>query len=461
MSKHYVFFASSRAKLSHRFSYATSKIRRLQSCREESEVENILSEPSEETLGSWYNSLAMISDENPTLKNYVRGLLQILCVSARPLSFGELRQLFTYQNLKLDSQFDRANSFDLLQNCLRVSSDLLAFSPSEMAATIPLVVESMCSLDLLHPDLKAILLMVSLDARDTQVYTFAETEAHLHMNMAESCLKHLLSFTEPVGAFERDVHAIYPLLQYAARFWYIHFRRTKTVILEDMIYDLFSSEPCLANWLSVYDPDEEERERPRSQHPSPLYYACLLGLGDLARRMLLQGAKFDQVAGKHSYPLLAAVVSGHTSLVRLLLDEKDNANRAFRSGESAMLRALVQGDSDIVKLLLRNGATPETRDKKCLTPLHWAVIKEFVEIAEELISSGADINARDIEGRNALFFTLKIENADLFDLLITNGINVSEPDQYGDTVLHHATRSLDLISMSRLWTAGARVDEQN
>jgi len=314
------------------------------------------------------------------------------------------------------------------------------------------------SIKLVHPQLKNLLFSCYLGETKFWELGVSKTQANLHM--AESCLTYLLSFNGTIDANDTIFADRYSLLRYAAQNWYIHATESDVLCLQTLLLGLFTSEVCFATWLSVHDPDAPDRSIPEANPPSPLYYACLLGFYDLAKTLLGQGARLDEVAGKHNYPLLAAVASGHREVVRMLLDEKDEANRRFKNGDTAIIRAASEGRADIVQLLLTHGGDPNAKDERHLTALHWAIRWEQYGIVPLLLDSEAEINAKDLDRRTALYHTLCVEkpNTYTFNLLIAKGVDVLEYDIFGKTMLNYAVTKKYLEGMQSLLAAGAQVD---
>lgn len=317
------------------------------------------------------------------------------------------------------------------------------------------------SIKLVHPQLKNLLFSCYLGETKFWELGVSKTQANLHM--AESCLTYLLSFNGTIDANDTIFADRYSLLRYAAQNWYIHATESDVLCLQTLLLGLFTSEVCFDTWLSVHDPDAPDRSIPGADHPSPLYYACLLGFHNLAKTLLSQGARLDVVGGEHNYPLLAAVASGHRRVVRLLLDGKDEANRPFKNGDTAMIRAAFQDRTDIVQLLLDHGADPNAKDKRHLTVLHRASRQQCDGIVRLLLDVGADINAKDLDGRTAIYHTLCVEkpNTNIFNLLIDKGVDVLAYDKFGKTMLHYAATNKYLEGMQSLMAAGAQVDKQD
>ncbi|KAK3172326.1 hypothetical protein OEA41_005647 [Lepraria neglecta] len=218
------------------------------------------------------------------------------------------------------------------------------------------------------------------------------------------------------------------------------------------ILKLFTSEVCFANWLSIYDPDKHEPDASTGKHPSPLYYAALLGLRDVAEALLDQDARLDVHEGELDSPLLAAVRGGYGDIVDLLLNRGDDVNQRSGNGDTPLARAAFYNNMQIVHIFLQHGANSAG------TTLHWAAANGYEDVLRLLLENGADVNTRDADGRNALYYALFTEDSkrllhhtavmsDLEDmsLLLDLGASIEVMDGLGKTALHQV--AADAIGM--------------
>lgn len=121
-----------------------------------------------------------------------------------------------------------------------------------------------------------------------------------------------------------------PLLVYSARYWYEHVasrrscnchHKDKDRRIRDKIADLFSPAflPNFNRWLQLHNPDSTEvrgqSDEDTSTYPEPLYFALLLGFGDIAHDLIRDNVEADGRGGREGSVLQLAAHRGYTSIV--------------------------------------------------------------------------------------------------------------------------------------------------
>src|SRR5229473_1040560 len=157
-----------------------------------------------------------------------------------------------------------------------------------------------------------------------------------HTILAKACLGVLLRFDEPVD--KRNVKNKFPLARYAAKHWIDHarFENVSSHIREEMKLLFDPDKPYFASWLRVYDIDvERPRESPllglfaveakqKSSMATPLYYAALCGLHDLAEQLIIKHPEqVNTTCGYYVSPLAAALNGGHLKTAQLLYERSE------------------------------------------------------------------------------------------------------------------------------------------
>ena len=211
---------------------------------------------------------------------------------------------------------------------------------------------------------------------------------------------------------------IYPLLTYAAEFWFEHVRRSGgdehgTVLeLALQLFDLSNGSiptNSFVNWLRVFDPDGihwMKRWKPES-FGSPLYYASFLGLTKVAERLITK-CDVNITGGSRGNALNAATFGNHQSLVLFLLDHGARIEAAGEGGNTALHYAAKMGHIGLVELLLKNGADVNLKNKfgmnetaleDCVAWFSFSVLHspgdfetKVVPIIHMLVKGGADVD---------------------------------------------------------------------
>jgi len=247
-----------------------------------------------------------------------------------------------------------------------------------------------------------------------------------------------------------DVHANFPLAQYAAEHWIDHaqFGDVSSQVQEGMEELFDPMKPFFPAWLRLHDKDTQ----PLYIHPlswfavlsserlaaAPLYYAALCGFHDLTKHLTVNHAEqVNAIGGYYVSPLGAALGAEHLKIAQLLYQHDADVD-VRGCGKRTLLYGASFGHRGIVEWLLRRGADPNIRDYTSWTPLHFTVALGFTEIAEILLQYKAVVNAQDDDGQIPLHLSSKRGYVDFTRLLLEHGADVNSRDVDGCTPLHLA-----------------------
>ena len=112
--------------------------------------------------------------------------------------------------------------------------------------------------------------------------------------------------------------------------------------------------------------------RPSQPRGTPLHYAALYGMCDVARFLVVecsQGVNARSPEGNRT-PLFLAAKLGHLEVTTTLLDYGADVNPRDGGGMTPLQMASEGGYFEVVQLLLNHGADASARDKGNRTPLH-------------------------------------------------------------------------------------------
>lgn len=273
-----------------------------------------------------------------------------------------------------------ADPFDIVE----VLSSLVTYSSAQIALNIDegsscryAGAERATGLRLSHYSVKEYLLSDRLRNKGASKFYISVYAAH--KCIAEVCLTYLLWFDHP-GSVSLDFILEFPFGLYAARYWYRHariayqspeLRPEGKDNLTRMCVDLLNPErsSSFINWLKLSDPYRFRQgtnyERTLEEMPTPLFYACYLGLREVAE--ILVGAGADLIGSNSSNnissatALNGAINGGNEAVVNLLLDSGMNVNSVSEWGRTPLHQAAAYGDETIVKLLIKHSAHLEAR----------------------------------------------------------------------------------------------------
>ncbi|RFU33961.1 hypothetical protein B7463_g2385, partial [Scytalidium lignicola] len=210
----------------------------------------------------------------------------------------------------------------------------------------------------------------------------------------------------------------------------------------------------------------------REISPSPVYYAAMLGLIEIVRRLInLKPSDGTLVGGGLGCPLQAAILNGQGPTVKVLLEHKadpsqkgeeygtpliaavflgssdifsqlvdacGDLNTVDGEGKTALYYACKLGQIDMVRKLVEAGADMNLRTKSGRSPLVGAIIQNHLNIIEFLLEKGVDVDERLRSEQTPLFLATEMENEDVVRLLLKYHANPSNQDIWGATALHVA-----------------------
>ena len=248
-----------------------------------------------------------------------------------------------------------------------------------------------------------------------------------HRFLAQSCLTYLrhYSSSEEKASDRRDLTA-FPLLQYAAQSWFYHSSLQLSGDVSGEV-SLLASESAIYDWLLVHQPDWPlqfpftlDRDVGKG-----LYYACFLGLGDVADSLLSAGADVDAPGGQYGHALQAASYSGHHNIAKMLIAKGADVNVVGGEFGSALGAAATEGYKELAEMLIAKGANVNTGGGMFDgSPLFAALSGRHEDIAELLIDNGADVNSEMSAWHESPLLTAIDRNCSrIVEMLITLGVN--------------------------------------
>ena len=189
---------------------------------------------------------------------------------------------------------------------------------------------------------------------------FSISEKAAHVKISGISITYLLQFDSFKPLTKATLHSS-PLAEYAAENWIDHAKSGGGDVLLKLIIQLFTSETgAFTNWIRIYNMDEfwtpQNLSKDKAEVHSPLYYASLAGLQQVAVHLLENQADVNAQGGKYGNALQAASSRGHEAIVKMLLENGANINAQGGTYGNALHAASFEGHEAIVKLLLENRA---------------------------------------------------------------------------------------------------------
>ncbi|KAI9876330.1 MAG: hypothetical protein M1830_006749 [Pleopsidium flavum] len=376
--------------------------------------------------------------------------LQWLAFSARPLRLEEVAEAVAVKpGCGLDFVDDRLfDPYEILAIC----SSLVTIS------------DESSEIRLAHYSVKEYL--TSERVLSGPASAFATFEISTNRDVTELCLTYLSLFDKPDSLSETSLED-FPLLGYAAKYWYKHAQIADeengidTLIVEFLNNRETSSLP---NWLRILPPEQywnspSFREK-LSDKGSPLYYASCCGLLSSARRLINEGADVNARGGSYGNALQAAALRSNETICRLLLETGAEVNAQGGDYSTALQAAAYMGNETTVRLLLATGADVKAQGGHHGNALQAAAFTGNETICRVLLETGADVNAQGGAYGNALQAAAFRDNETICRLLLEAGADVNAQGEHYDNALQTATTNGNATIYRLLLKAGADVNAQ-
>ena len=365
-------------------------------------------------------------------------LFQCVTVASRPLQVEELAEFLAFdftagpvakfqEGWRLEDPVD-----EVLSTC----STLLALVNVDGSAIIQFS----------HFSVKEFLTSTRLaKADDENLRRYSISMAPAHTLVTQASLGILLHLDETIT---KDELTNYPLVEYAGRHWFEHARFENVAQeVEEGMKQLFDPDkPHLSIWVWICDPrtpsiDSERAEKPSTPGGTPLHFAAVCGLQNIAKFLAIEhpGDLNSRGFDNESTPLHVASTYGHVEVARVLVEQGVDMAARNDEGFSPLHVASKKGHVDVVRFLVEHGADMLARDNNESTPLHVASVPGHVDVARLLVEHGADISARDNGDVTPLHVASTNGHAEIVSLLVEHGANLTHLENFEKTALHEAS----------------------
>ena len=419
-----------------------------------------------------------------------RRLLHIVAGAYRPLTLTEVEAML------------------FIREGMRSQNDLMLQGENQFKTTV----RNLCGLFvrvvdnkiyLIHQTAKEYLIRAAKDltpSRKAWRHSFESGESHF--TIATICLQYLL-FSEfesdplviedevteawPMEVFDRrrrkadQYSANYYILQYAARYWHIHFREAKPELMLALVEAALEvcdvkSKRC-KTWLQVYwtNPVGSEIGNHFFQIPkgiSTLMIACLFGHEVIVQKLINNGTNVNCIGGRGEAALTFAALGGHLAVVQQLIKAGAIVNSDKYNDNTPLVYACFGRDEAVIQELLNAGARlngiefknleidigyfliaeayPEVTERSLKSFLEYTIESRREDILENFIDAGLDINAHLFsEGVTLLHLAAIVGELLIMQLLVDNGAQIDVRDDEDKTPLFDAvyTGSRDIVQL--------------
>ncbi|KAI9726230.1 MAG: hypothetical protein M1834_009085 [Cirrosporium novae-zelandiae] len=387
---------------------------------------------------SYARILVDIDDED---RDKAHRALLWLAYSERPLGINELAEAAIIDP-NAETPFDPDDRFfeDFILEVLGSLVVLISQEPAEPSESSEPTESTI--IFLAHFSVKEYLTSDRI-RQDYRVKEFGTTNIAANSFITSSCLHYILFYsqsdikTTPIKDFK-----LFPLLEYACKYWYIHRRllpESDQEEVDNITFRLFSSDVALQSWVQIDFPNkldyyfESQAKRPAK----PLYYASATNLQGIVQRLINNGADVNRPGGLYGTPLQTAVHVKNETIIQLLLDNGADINAPNTLFGTALQAAAYTQNKAIVQLLLDNGADVNAQGENFGTALQAAIFPGNEPIVKLLLNNKADVNAQGGYFGNALR-AAKIKGCEeMVQLLIEHGaVDPIDFDEWEPDALH-------------------------
>ena len=365
-----------------RFRWTALNLAEIQRCGNDQQARETLKGVPDTVEAKYLQVLENIS-KNKYDAEFAEIILKWLCVSKRPLTSIELA---------------KAAELSDPSDVMRICTSTLVISSTE-SVDIRHNTQELVTIRFAHSSVKEYLLSESLRAASENATRFYVSVGKAHADVTMGCLNQLNRQSEIIQP-EHDLR-VDPLLQYASKYWHVHMNaitrnENYRKSINHSAYELFRSSRFY-KWLQIADPEEEkslDRVKSPAEYPGPLYYALMLGLREVA--------------------------------LKLLSDDVDDVNGRCGIEGTALQLAAHRGYTSIVKRLVNKGALINAEGGSHGSALYASTLQGFEEIVDVLLEAGADINRREGEYGSAMQVTSYLPYKAIFHMLVRHqGIDVN------------------------------------
>ena len=185
-------------------------------------------------------------------------------------------------------------------------------------------------------------------------------------------------------------------------------------------------------------------------HLTALHHAVACGKYTMIMLLLDYGANIEARRVDGSTPLASAALNRCAIAVKLLVDNGANVHAVRNDGSSVLHCGVLGGDLEVVSFLLHRNADPQAVCNDKFSVLHWAVLRDGCSRTAIKVLLDLGIVHDPLQLVHPGRFKMPDPSSvaarrEIIEVLITRGADLTLANRYGETILHLAVKSLQLV----------------
>ncbi|MGI6782065.1 MAG: ankyrin repeat domain-containing protein [Acholeplasmataceae bacterium] len=157
-----------------------------------------------------------------------------------------------------------------------------------------------------------------------------------------------------------------------------------------------------------------------------------------------------------------AIIGNAVETVLWLIKEGINVNAINEAGETALFESVRRSNLEIAKILITHNANPNIANHRYELPIHIAAYNGEWDMIKLLVEAKTILNKKSMDDKQLIHYAILGGQVELAPKIIdlTEGSYFIR-DEYGNTLLHYATRTSSLPMVKYLVEKGVDVNALN
>ncbi len=195
---------------------------------------------------------------------------------------------------------------------------------------------------------------------------------------------------------------------------------------------------------------------------SLLHYAVTGSAMDVIAYLLSLDINVNMVDQHGETPLFDCARKGKLQIAKLLISKFANVNVENRIGELPIHLAAFKGDPDMIKLLVESGSYLNKMSREDKYPVHYAITGGKHEVIDYLLKqSKQNYYLKDTFGNTLLHHATKTNNVAMIDALLNQNLNPNALNDQFETPIFNAVRFGSVETIRLLLASDAYLDIKN